>query len=161
VNPGTFCGFISGERLHFGFSVDPEAGFGAVFVTLSPNADTFAGRPGIIGASNFGDRSVMAFDNARVRLPFDARAARIGGNDQEIAGALVLIEGAFGVVAFVNPQAVRIFNLADGTAIARKKELHPFFASWSVEMRDDDKSWKTLFEFSLDKAGAMPAAYGN
>ena len=154
VKPGTFCGFMKNGKLHLGFAfVNPlhrTPGYSALdFLSLSPGVEAFDNRPGFGGgADNFFAKSLIIFPDARIRLPFEAGSTRTGMSDEEIAGAVVLIDGVLAISALVERSA-RLISLEDGTPMTRRAPFHPYFPSWSVETKDTDGTWKTLCAFNF------------
>jgi hypothetical protein len=78
AKPGAVYGFMHGGKIHLGFAIAPRRTMPQGFVSVTPGSPEFGDRPGILFADNFGPNSLIAFGDARVRLPFDAEGARTG-----------------------------------------------------------------------------------
>ncbi len=152
----SFCSFTSKGRLHLGFAIGYSSG-GQEFISIAPGVSAFGNRPGFIAADGFGVASVVLFDDARIKLPFRPDAARTGKNPEDIAGAVVLIDGALGVAALLQPAQGGILHLAKGTPMTRREEVDPYFPSWSVETKDSDGRWITLCAFNFGDSGEKQA----
>jgi hypothetical protein len=103
VKLGAFYGFNNGGKLHLGFAVMHPTIRAQTFVSMSPGSPACGNRPGLIHADDFAAKSLIAFEDARIRLPFDAGSARTGKKTEDIAGAIVLIDGALGIAALLHP----------------------------------------------------------
>jgi hypothetical protein len=157
AKPGTFYGFMNGGKLYLGFRITPPPHLPQAFVSLTPGSPQFGSRPGIVFAENFGPKSLIAFSDARVRLPFDAEAAQTLPKAEDIAGSVVLIDGTLAIAAFFDRGDCRFFDLTNGAMVERKERFRPYFPVWSIETKDADGSWKTLRAFNFADAGAKPA----
>ena len=159
ATPGTFCGFMNGGKLHLGFVVtnpDPNSRGANALVSISPGSPDCKNRPGMASAESFGNNKVIAFKDTRIQLHFDMDVGRPSDKIEDIAGAVILIDGGIGIAALSNAAKGQIFDLANGTVTGATENRHPYCRTWSVETRDSDGLWKTLCAFDFADTRANP-----